>query len=183
VDYWTGPFRELTGKGIAVTVCTRVQDKPGKAALVTALKAAGCRVVERPVMHEKVMIVDGEVLWHGSLNLLCNSRPTDLMMRLTNTSACERVRRIMDRATPDRHARSPARPAAHQSASDPSRTGVQPAPGVEIDGRLYLKVPYEERNEAKRLVNAQWDKEHKLWWTTPDRRGECSRWLPPNPPS
>lgn len=30
------------------------------------------------------MIVDQTVLWHGSLNLLANTEPTDLMMRVTD---------------------------------------------------------------------------------------------------
>ena len=201
VRYWSGPFRELTARGVQVTVFTRNQDKPWKARLAEELRTAGCRIEQRERMHEKVLIVDESVLWHGSLNLLSNSGPTDLMMRITDASACRRVRRIIDRARPERPARTkgasttddsdpapastprPSVPPAGSAAAvpDAAPTTDQPAPGVEINGRLYLNVPFAQKDEAKRELRAEWDKEHKLWWTTPDKRAAAQRWLPPAP--
>ncbi|QMU71840.1 AAA domain-containing protein [Streptacidiphilus sp. P02-A3a] len=200
VHYWSGPFRKLAARGVQVTVFTRKQDKPWKARLVEDLRTAGCRVEQRERMHEKVLIVDESVLWHGSLNLLSNSGPTDLMMRITDTSACRRVRRIIDRARPERPTRPqsttattdsdpvptgspravPAPPAGSAAeAPGPRAAADRPAPGVEINGRLYLNVPFAQKDEAKRELRAEWDRQNKLWWVTPDKRRAAHRWLPP----
>nr|WP_083977555.1 AAA domain-containing protein [Herbidospora sakaeratensis] len=146
--------------GVQVTVHTRLNP------LVDDLRAAGCRVNLRERMHEKVLIIDETVLWHGSLNLLANTGPTDLMMRITDPASCRRVRRIVDRARMDR----PARP----------RPPGDVAPGVVADGRLYLDVSFDDKDELKRLVRgARWDGARRLWHvdaTVP--RHVVARWLP-----
>jgi hypothetical protein len=145
--------------------------------LAQTLQSAGCQVSARDRMHEKVMIVDDTVLWHGSLNLLAHSGSTDLMMRVTDPTSCERVRHIVERARMDRPART-WKPGPHRSANAPSSVnGI--SPGDVIDGRLYLNVPFEEKDEAKRLVQAKWDRDLKLWHvaaTIP--RDRLHRWLP-----
>jgi hypothetical protein len=161
-------------KAVQVTVYRRSQEPGSTAAgLVDALVEAGCRVEVRDRMHEKVMIVDGEILWHGSLNLLANVGPTDLMMRYTDPTACERVRRIMSAARMERPARTWAaagRPVAGSS-------GIRP--GEVVDGRLYLNVPYGEKDQAKRLVEARWDQQRKLWFVAAETpRERVVRWLP-----
>ncbi|MFJ8042327.1 AAA domain-containing protein [Kitasatospora sp. NPDC096147] len=191
VRYWARPFRELTDRGVQVTVVTRDHTAdPRKAPLVHELRHAGCRVEQRERMHEKVLIVDETVLWHGSLNLLTNTGPTDLMMRITDGLACQRVRRIIDRARPGRPSQSPSTgtrpvppPASAQlgAASVSAPPAGLPAPGIEVDGRLYLAVPFAEKDDAKREVSARWDKAARLWWTTPDHRTDAARWLPPAP--
>ena len=75
--------------------------------LVDELRSVGCRVEFRERMHEKVLILDGSLLWHGSLNLLANKGPTDPMMRLTDPVACERVGRVIERARKERAAWNP----------------------------------------------------------------------------
>ncbi|MFD0264738.1 DUF5710 domain-containing protein [Kitasatospora indigofera] len=49
-----------------------------------------------------------------------------------------------------------------------------------VDGRLYLKVPYQEKDEARRLVRARWDGKLKLWWVDAagTDRAAVRRWLP-----
>jgi hypothetical protein len=118
------------------------------------------------------------VLWHGSLNLLANFGPTDLMMRVTDASACEQVRRIMTKARRDR----PLAPRHRGGAGRRTGSRSQFGPGDVLDGRLYLDVSYEEKEEAKRTTRARWDQEHRLWYvdaTTP--RTVVARWLPPEP--
>ncbi|MCM3812268.1 hypothetical protein ND808_41710 [Streptomyces sp. DR7-3] len=56
---------------------------------IDELRSVGCEVDFRERMHEKVLILDSSVLWHGSLNLLANTGPTDLMMRFTDPASCE----------------------------------------------------------------------------------------------
>ncbi|WP_416485824.1 DUF5710 domain-containing protein [Streptomyces sp. CL12] len=154
--------------------------------LVGQLEAVGCRVEFRDRMHEKVLILDGSVLWHGSKNLLANIGPTDLMMRYTDPASCDRVRRLMERTRMEHPARGlwrPARETAPASEMPAQRAEAQDGevyPGLVRDGRLYLDVPYEQRNEAKRLFRAQWDKEARHWWVDADRipREQAARWLP-----
>ncbi|MBT2207690.1 AAA domain-containing protein [Actinomadura sp. NEAU-AAG7] len=176
VRYWLRHLAPRIAAGTRVTVHTRRQEPGTKDAdLVAAMQAAGCRIEARERMHEKVLIVDDTVLWHGSLNLLAHGGSTDLMMRITDPTACERVRRIVDRARMDRPAR-PGPPAPRRS----SNNGI--SPGDVVDGRLYLNVPYEEKDEAKRLVKARWDPKNQLWHVaaaTP--RTHLTRWLPKSP--
>jgi len=102
-----------------VTVYTRPHE-PGAtpAALAQELIDAGCRVEPRERMHKKVIIIDDAILWHGSLNLLANIGPTDLIMRLTDPTACTRVQRIMSAA---RMERPPALGTARPGPSPPAR--------------------------------------------------------------
>ncbi|MEV8053060.1 hypothetical protein AB0R00_23980 [Streptomyces bacillaris] len=96
--------------------------------LVADLRAAGCMVAYRERMHEKVFIVDDTVLWHGSLNLLANKGPTDLMMRLEDAESCAQARRVMEQARrekPAHQGRNSTRP--HQgSRSGQARTLPRP---------------------------------------------------------
>ena len=182
VRHWLQRLAPRISKGLQVTVHTRQHEAGTTAArLANELQAAGCLVHTRERMHEKVLIIDNTVLWHGSLNLLANTGPTDLMMRITDPGSCERVRRIVERARMERPARTPppwrTKPQP-SSASAATSGGI--SPGDILNGRLYLKVPYEEREEAKRLVKAQWDQPRRLWHVDANiPRERVQRWLPP----
>ncbi|MFI6498913.1 AAA domain-containing protein [Nonomuraea typhae] len=168
--------------GVQVTVHTRDQSQdPRRDDLVGELRAAGCQVTVRERMHEKVLILDETVLWHGSLNLLANIGPTELMMRITDPTCCQRVRHIVERARMERPARPwPPRTPPLQSPGD-SRI----APGIVAGGRLYLDVSRHEKDELKQLARdagarARWDPDRQLWHvdaTIP--RHLVQRWLPP----
>jgi hypothetical protein len=180
VSYWLRRLEPRISSGIRVTVYTRPADEGSvEAELVADLRQAGCEVSYRERMHEKVVIVDETVLWHGSLNLLANVGPTDLMMRVTDASACEQVRRIMAKARRDRPLASRHRGGAgRRTGSRSSHVG----PGDVLDGRLYLDVPYEEKDDAKRTIRARWDQEHRLWYVDAAApRTLVARWLPPEP--
>lgn len=173
---WLRPLSERVRAGVRVTVYTRTPDLRSKEErLVGELRAAGCDVVARERMHEKVLIVDGTVLWHGSLNLLAHSGSTDLMMRITDPTSCERVKHIVDRARMDRPARKP--PTTSTATHD--HPGGSVRPGVVHEGRLYLDVSYDEKDEAKRVAKARWDGTRKLWHVAAETpRHLVSRWLP-----
>ncbi|MFI6387470.1 AAA domain-containing protein [Nonomuraea sp. NPDC050540] len=166
--------------GVGVTVHTRDQSQDSRRDdLVGELRAAGCQVTLRERMHEKVLILDETVLWHGSLNLLANIGPTELMMRITDPTCCQRVRNIVERARMER----PARPWPPPTPKPPDDDRI--APGIVSDGRLYLDVSRQEKDELKQLARdagarAKWDPARKLWHvdaTIP--RDLVRRWLPP----
>lgn len=178
VKHWLRRLEARITAGARVTSHTR-QHEPGSREdeFALLLRSAGCEISARERMHEKVLIIDDSVLWHGSLNLLAHSGSTDLMMRITDPTSCTRVRHIVERARMDRPART-WRPAPQQTADAASSNG-RVSPGDVVDGRLYLNVPFAEKDEAKRLVQARWDPKRKLWnveETVSRDRVRC--WLP-----
>ncbi|MFF1902817.1 DUF5710 domain-containing protein [Kitasatospora sp. NPDC058218] len=198
VRRWSALLGARVADGVRVVVHTRSPEEQREATgaarhqkQIEILEAAGCEVSFRERMHEKVLIVDNTVLWHGSLNLLASSGPTDLMMRFTDPASCERVSRVIDRARKERAAWNP-RVAGGTATSAPGAPGAPgPAaagaagsatirPGDVVDGRLYLCVPYGEKDEAKALLKARWDKPNELWYVDAARvtREQAARWLP-----
>ncbi|ROO85654.1 phospholipase D-like protein [Actinocorallia herbida] len=138
VSYWIGRLRPRIAAGVRVVVHTRAHkpnEKGGR--LSVRLREAGCEVNARPHMHEKVMIVDAEVLWHGSLNLLANGGPTDLMMRVTSRAACARVKQIMVRARSERSATAApaASPTRREQPRPAPREAAAPAGGAALPAR------------------------------------------------
>ncbi|MEU8472189.1 AAA domain-containing protein [Streptomyces sp. NPDC029006] len=179
VRAWGTQLAKRVADGVRVTVTTRdPQEQTSDAAaakvagLVEELRSYGCAVEARERMHEKVLILDGTILWHGSLNLLANTGPTDLMMRLTDPVACERVGRVIERARKERAAWNPREGGKNGSH------GTRSAPA----DRLYLEVTFAEKDEAKRQLGARWDPQRKKWYVdaTKVSREQAARWLPPD---
>jgi superfamily I DNA and/or RNA helicase len=88
-------FRLKKSEGVSVRCITRppkyngsIPPEQGKAAL-DGLEHFGCVVDTRGEIHEKVVIIDDEILWHGSLNALSHANRTDeLMTRLEGKAIC-----------------------------------------------------------------------------------------------
>ena len=193
VRRWLGRLAPRVSAGVRVTVHTRPPD-PGSAQgpkqqrLIEQLRDKGCQVTQRERMHEKILILDDTVLWHGSLNLLAHGGSTDLMMRMTDPGACERVRRIIDAARMDRPAFTPRPQSAQQAARTerPASPEGGPGSGDVVDGRLYVRVRFNEKDEFKSAVKAggnrydlRWHGEWKLWSVRESiPRDLLVRWLP-----
>ncbi|MEV0524580.1 AAA domain-containing protein [Streptomyces sp. NPDC050439] len=192
VRKWSSLLGQRASDGVRVVVYTRAAEEQRDDASaekhqqrIDQLRAVGCEVDFRERMHEKVLILDSTVLWHGSLNLLANSGPTDLMMRFTDPASCERVSRVIERARKDKPAWNPRAAGAGVQGRDTggTRRAAMPdgiGPGTVVDGRLYLDVPFAEKDEAKKLLNARWDKPKGLWYVDAARvsRDQARRWLP-----
>ncbi|MER0241727.1 AAA domain-containing protein [Streptomyces sp. HSW2009] len=199
VSKWSALLGQRVSEGVRVVIYTRAAEEQRDTTAadrhqqrIDELRGVGCEVDFRERMHEKVLILDRTVLWHGSLNLLANTGPTDLMMRFTDPASCERVSHVVERARKDRAAWSPrvvaqSRKEDGATARDPRRTADARArstdgikPGDVVDGRLYLAVPYGEKDEAKRQLGARWDKPNGLWHVDAGRvtREQAQRWLP-----
>ncbi|NUW43313.1 AAA domain-containing protein [Nonomuraea rhodomycinica] len=182
VRRWLDRLTPRIQAGVQVTVHTRDQSEdPRRQSLVRDLEMAGCRVVVRDRMHEKVLIIDDNVLWHGSLNLLANIGPTELMMRITDPTACQRVRHIVERARMERPAR-PWRPGptGRQGLAD----GADVESGGTLGGRRYLRVDYHDKEAFKEAMRAagvryDFDKIRKMWHIDASvPRHLIQRWLP-----
>ncbi|MFI0348932.1 AAA domain-containing protein [Actinomadura sp. 9N407] len=180
VKRWLRHLAPRIADGVRVTVHTRRHEADTREAdLVKTLETSGCQVTARERMHEKVMILDDTVLWHGSLNLLAHSGSTDLMMRITDPASCTRVRHIVERARMDRPARTPWKPRSGTANERPDSAPSDIAPGTVADGRLYLAVPFGEKDDARRLAKARWDGKLRLWHVDANTpRDRIRRWLP-----
>ncbi|WP_018686415.1 AAA domain-containing protein [Actinokineospora enzanensis] len=139
-------------RGTAVRLFTRGADEhPDHEPILRALAADGFAVETRDQMHEKMVVVD-DVLWHGSLNLFADTRATELMMRLASPVACEAARVTVHRAQPTR-----------------------PRRGLPAGARVYLKVPFAEKEEAKK-VGARWDGARRQWYVDGANATAVTRW-------
>ncbi|GAB3204525.1 AAA domain-containing protein [Nocardia tengchongensis] len=159
VNRWLPRLAARIKLGIAVRIYTRNHQSGSKAGqLMQRLREAGCEMHCREQMHEKVVIIDEEVLWHGSLNLLANRGPSDLMMRITDKGSCERVRKIIERSRRDQ--------------SDDHRRNLNRSnkPATVEGDRRYLRsdIPMADNAEIKRTVKGRWDPARRQWWVSKD---------------
>ena len=52
--------------------------------LLASLKSAKMTLILRPAIHQKFIIIDGQIVWYGSINLLSYGHSEESMMRLVN---------------------------------------------------------------------------------------------------
>ncbi len=94
---WADLFRALAERGIQVRVVTRPEGdqggilEHGLAELLKGLGDIGVTVDRRDRLHEKAAIVDGRIMWHGSLNILSHRDTTESMMRIEGEAAAEQL--------------------------------------------------------------------------------------------
>ena len=85
-------FRSKIAEGVKIRCVTRpphlngsIPPAAGKQAL-DALEGIGCVVDCRSRIHQKVILIDNETVWHGSLNALSHAHYTEeSMTRVVNT--------------------------------------------------------------------------------------------------
>lgn len=98
---WVDPLRAALTRGVRVRILTRPPVEPGGgtteevAELVHALRDLGVVVDLRARMHEKIAILDGRVLWHGSLNILSHRDTHESMLRIESPAACSQLGRFV----------------------------------------------------------------------------------------
>jgi len=52
--------------------------------LINQLIAVGIKVRQEPIMHEHYAIIDEEIVWYGSMNLLSGEKEDDNLMRVVS---------------------------------------------------------------------------------------------------
>jgi hypothetical protein len=98
---WVDPLRAALARGVRVRILTRPPEgrDGGRtdevAQLVRALRDLGVTVDLRGRMHEKIAILDGRVLWHGSLNILSHRDTHESMLRIESPAACSQLGRFV----------------------------------------------------------------------------------------
>jgi ssDNA-binding Zn-finger/Zn-ribbon topoisomerase 1 len=114
---WIDSLRVALARGVRVRILTRPAKKFGGGSsdevteLVTNLRALGIAVDLRARMHEKIAIIDGRILWHGSLNILSHRDTHESMLRLESPAACQQLGRFV--STPAGPREEDAAPSLH----------------------------------------------------------------------
>ena len=100
-------FRAKVEQGIKLEVLTRplyqqgMSDKNDTEKMLSYLAQIGIKVTPRPSMHQKVIVIDGRVVWFGSLNPLSHRNTRELMFRLENEDFTKQVMKECGLQTPD----------------------------------------------------------------------------------
>lgn len=102
---WMDPLRIALSRGVRARILTRPPEEPGGGTteevreMVLALRNTGVVVDLRARMHEKIAVLDGCILWHGSLNILSHRDTHESMLRIESPAACNQLGRFLTRLT------------------------------------------------------------------------------------
>lgn len=93
-------FRRLLAKGISVVIFTTPASKQkslfeeDKEEILSFLKSLGITVILRGRMHEKLAIIDKNICWYGSLNILSHRNTTESMARFVGADTANELLRL-----------------------------------------------------------------------------------------
>jgi len=94
-------FKKMTKKGVAIRVNTRnprhhdsfLEAQAWKALYI--LKGSGVKVrTYNDLRHRKLAVIDNELLWEGSLNILSHNISKEIMRRTRSKVLCKQMLRI-----------------------------------------------------------------------------------------
>ena len=94
-------LRKAVDQGVEVWVVTKAlderakQDQAAYSGIEDRLSAAGVRIVHKARMHEKLVLIDDEVVWVGSLNPLSFSDTQEIMERRQNQELSTHYRTVL----------------------------------------------------------------------------------------
>jgi hypothetical protein len=77
-------------------VITLRPEEPHGSGLVEELRRLGASVTLRELTHEKIAIIDGRILWHGSLNIFSHRDRRESMLRFESTTLCKQIWRSVN---------------------------------------------------------------------------------------
>jgi superfamily I DNA and/or RNA helicase len=95
-------FRAMKERGIEIRIYTRpTNQQTGEMAnqadiVIGQLRSIGVSVIERRSMHQKVAIIDDNIAWEGSLNILSHKDTEEQMRRFEGPSAVEEIIRNLE---------------------------------------------------------------------------------------
>jgi ssDNA-binding Zn-finger/Zn-ribbon topoisomerase 1 len=145
---WVDALRAAMARGVRVRVLTRPPMEFGGgppeevAELVRGLRDLGVAVDLRARMHEKIAILDGRILWHGSLNILSHHDTHESMLRLESPAVCQQLGRLVRTPTRRRDEAGASPLDAPENPACPKCGG----PTVWNDGRYGIYFECEKRD-------------------------------------
>ena len=87
-------------RNASVSVCTLAAgqypeaQQEAAALLIQILKSQGIWVSESPQLHEHFAVIDRQIVWYGSANLLSRTREEDDMIRLLDSEVAEMLLKL-----------------------------------------------------------------------------------------
>lgn len=90
-------LRNRANAGVQIRVVTRPEGDQGGVLEhgldehLVGLEKLGVAVDRRSRLHEKIAIIDGTILWFGSLNIFSHRDTTESMLRIPSVRACQQV--------------------------------------------------------------------------------------------
>ena len=149
---WFTLFSECLQRGVKIRIVTRTLDKQtGSEAnrdelveLLPLLRKSGIIFEMRPLPHEKVIVIDNKIVWHGSLNMLSQKKSNEVMTRTTsNNFAGEMLsmlaRHDLKRANDPLAAQLPVCPDCGSQSE--LRTGKQGKPFLQCENKCGWYAP------------------------------------------
>ncbi|GHV25232.1 hypothetical protein FACS189465_3060 [Clostridia bacterium] len=88
--------------GVRVTIITRPADsyklveQPGIKVLIQLLLDSSINVITRPNIHQKFVVIDQNIVWYGSINLLSYGIAEESIMRFENIEIAEALLAVVD---------------------------------------------------------------------------------------
>jgi len=84
-------FRDLHSKDVKTFIFTKPFKEQGlsrdyEREITGNLKELDIELIQKPLSHEKLAIIDDKTIWHGSLNILSHKNTSELMIRFTTKS-------------------------------------------------------------------------------------------------
>jgi ssDNA-binding Zn-finger/Zn-ribbon topoisomerase 1/peptidoglycan hydrolase CwlO-like protein len=143
---WVDSLRAALARGVRARILTRPPEEFGGGSsdevteLVRNLRGLGIAVDVRARMHEKIAIIDGRILWHGSLNILSHRDTHESMLRLESPAACQQLSRFVSTPTGPREEDSVPSIVAPENPACPKCGG----PTVWNDGRYGIYFECED---------------------------------------
>ncbi len=98
---WVDLFQAAMGRGVVIRLVCKPPEEYAEEAteetkrVLGRLVQLGLRVDLRKGMHEKIAMIDEEILWHGSLNVFSHRATTESMLRLVNRQFCADMARMV----------------------------------------------------------------------------------------
>ena len=95
-------FRALIGKGVSICIYTRPISQQGQSlathaeSVIDQLESIGVKVIRRNQMHQKIAILDGKVVWEGSLNILSHKDSKEQMRRIEEEETVKEIIRLLE---------------------------------------------------------------------------------------
>ncbi len=101
-----GAFSELIARGVAIILYTRPSEEHSQKMItesenvIQKMLSLGATVITQSKIHQKTIIIDDEICWEGSLNILSQRESSEHMRRLTGRNLCIEARNNLRLAFP-----------------------------------------------------------------------------------
>jgi phosphatidylserine/phosphatidylglycerophosphate/cardiolipin synthase-like enzyme len=74
----------------------KLADQPGVITLIESLSNAGICIIQQAGLHQKFAVIDQNIVWYGSINLLGYGFGDESMMRLENAEVAGELLKITE---------------------------------------------------------------------------------------